>query len=1122
MADDPFVRWRQSVPFGIYMDANKWDPNEEGDWSAWHAGRVKDILRFLDGSVLIAAEHGGLWRSPVDGQSALCVTDSIAANQFNRLAFGPDGEEHVFAGGESLWVTDASAVAPMLAWQQISSFKHGTVWDILVLGRTVVVAADGIWWADIPPPQPKQGCLGAVLGGSPSPASASYTWTQALIDTPKGRQPTAAFYSLAEGRPDRRNADRGRYRTVIAGSAGTPDQQGVFLGGWTGADLVFDGPARLFINGQDATGRFTGTGNIEVASCLWDTDRAYAVADRDGKLDLLLRSADGGRTWTPCGSGVRLDTKTLDLFDKCDHQAGHQTLDVYPANPDVVSIGWFDSYISFDAGATWEAPGCDDSFLYQDTHQHVDVHRVALPPPPDAAGSTPARSLLVGSDGATNRITWGLGATLIEGQFHSDGHHGDLEAAILEGNNLVHYRRPSNTLQWTRFDVISSKATDRACMIQGDFGAGSIKNFELVVPEGDDLVHYWRDNPSGGWHRAQVIASGITGPACMIQSNFPKGADHGNFEVVVLEGSDLVHYWHDNGNVANPWQQSVTITSHAASGACMIQSDYPRGADHGNFEVVVLEDEGGIFGRALVHYWRDNSGSLNWNGPVLITKDATAAAWLIQADYVRGADHHNFELFVQHGLELWHWIRDNQSNSTPWLPVTRINGPAEKVDGPPVCLQGNYGSEDHHGNFELLGSFGGRVFHYWRDANDLSWHRSVDLTRYAFHYFTGWNRNTATLMCNRFTDTDIGHGQLGVSQALPGLIAVGTQDNGVVAAFSDPGSTPWVSLGGGDGNEAVWPAAKSPSFSKLIGGEMLVWTHDDEGGAPHGSIGDSWGGMNGANPEILPLNVPDPTVVPPPDPALGLVGDPRIGRVIAPAYVDNSLALSLVGAPAVAKNVTRAPIYGLFLDGPFLPPRDRRQPKGQWQFIAAVEVEAPTSERDWPIRAMASLDGSTIMLAANVAANARSAVAHTELMQIDVESSTVAVMDMDPAIGFRAINWIVPVALREAYCATGDGRVLIWDGKQWHFPGSVVAAGASLQGMAIDASTKPTTVFVITADTVFVSRDGTRTWNPAMSGLPHSIECSNIHLMLDGRGLSSLHLSSYGRSTWVANQVGPR
>jgi hypothetical protein len=37
----------------------------------------------------------------------------------------------------------------------------------------------------------------------------------------------------------------------------------------------------------------------------------------------------------------------------------------------------------------------------------------------------------------------------------------------------------------------------------------------------------------------------------IIQSDFASGG-HGNFEVVVLEGNELVHYFHDNSDVTCP------------------------------------------------------------------------------------------------------------------------------------------------------------------------------------------------------------------------------------------------------------------------------------------------------------------------------------------------------------------------------------------------------------------------------------------------------------------------------------------------------------------------------------------------------------------------------------------
>jgi len=128
-------------------------------------------------------------------------------------------------------------------------------------------------------------------------------------------------------------------------------------------------------------------------------------------------------------------------------------------------------------------------------------------------------------------------------------------------------------------------------------------------------------------------------------------------------------------------------------------------------------------------------------------------------------------------------------------------------------------------------------------------------------------------------------------------------------------------------------------------------------------------------------------------------------------------------------------------------------------------------------------------------------------------------MNADPIIGWPGINWIVPVRSREAYAATDDGRVLVWDGNKWSFPGSYVPGKASLGGMAVDVSTNPATVFVITNDSVYVSRNGTRTWKAAMQGLSRSLECTNVHFMIDHHGVSHLHLSTFRRSTWIADRV---
>lgn len=142
--------------------------------------------------------------------------------------------------------------------------------------------------------------------------------------------------------------------------------------------------------------------------------------------------------------------------------------------------------------------------------------------------------------------------------------HGNFEALTVEGNQLVHYWRDNSNpnFRWYRAAVVSNQATDSAWLIQNE--AGEQGNFEAIVLEGNQLVHYWRDNsnPNFVWRRGQVVSSQATGPGCLIQSDFRFGsAEQGNFEVVVLEGTNLVHYWHDNSKAGSSWQRSEVITS---------------------------------------------------------------------------------------------------------------------------------------------------------------------------------------------------------------------------------------------------------------------------------------------------------------------------------------------------------------------------------------------------------------------------------------------------------------------------------------------------------------------------------------------------------------------------------
>lgn len=121
-------------------------------------------------------------------------------------------------------------------------------------------------------------------------------------------------------------------------------------------------------------------------------------------------------------------------------------------------------------------------------------------------------------------------------------------------------------------------------LIQSNFG-GNIGNFELVTLQGNQLIHAYHEsaNPQGPWKRGQVISNAATGGGAIIQSSF--GSGPGNFEVVALEGNRLAHYYHDNSNPTGPWQQANVISTAATGPGAIIQSSFGSGT--GNFEVVV-------------------------------------------------------------------------------------------------------------------------------------------------------------------------------------------------------------------------------------------------------------------------------------------------------------------------------------------------------------------------------------------------------------------------------------------------------------------------------------------------------------------------------------------------------
>jgi hypothetical protein len=142
--------------------------------------------------------------------------------------------------------------------------------------------------------------------------------------------------------------------------------------------------------------------------------------------------------------------------------------------------------------------------------------------------------------------------------------------------------------------AVAALATGPGCITQSSFGTerGERGNFEVVVLQGTRLVHYWHPNgePTLAWHRGQMISQSATGPGCIIQSDIGTGSGHaGNLEVVVQEGDHVTHYFHNSSAPpSSPWIRGLSFGQGVTGGPSIIQSDFKSGA-HGNFEVVVPE-----------------------------------------------------------------------------------------------------------------------------------------------------------------------------------------------------------------------------------------------------------------------------------------------------------------------------------------------------------------------------------------------------------------------------------------------------------------------------------------------------------------------------------------------------
>jgi hypothetical protein len=209
-----------------------------------------------------------------------------------------------------------------------------------------------------------------------------------------------------------------------------------------------------------------------------------------------------------------------------------------------------------------------------------------------------------------------------------DGGKGNFEVVVVEDSNkLCHYYRSHKNYpdkvgkfqQSECFETTSSIFPTAPALIQSTFGTRG--NFEVVVQLDGQFCHYYRINDRRKgvdgfrWGKSECKGDNITSAPALIQSTFGT-SDIKNFEVVVQQGDKLSHWSRDNNMQDLPWyeREDEFVTSNPINideaGVTLIQQDIDvNGSTQRNFIVAGVQSNG----KACI--WKRNNDIDNedWN-----------------------------------------------------------------------------------------------------------------------------------------------------------------------------------------------------------------------------------------------------------------------------------------------------------------------------------------------------------------------------------------------------------------------------------------------------------------------------------------------------------------------------
>ena len=199
----------------------------------------------------------------------------------------------------------------------------------------------------------------------------------------------------------------------------------------------------------------------------------------------------------------------------------------------------------------------------------------------------------------------------------------------------------------------------------------------------DHLANYYFDFKESQWHGPFEIKAdgnfitGVTEKPVIIQSDF------GNFEMVVPQGNTLMHYWRDNSDGGQPWQYANhpwhkgfeivslgILRQHLGKVAFFQSKRFTNGpSNNGNFEVMIhLTEQSGVVGGGTLDFlytYTLDWGTGKWTSAPVVADGTFVSGVTGRPAYIQ-SDFGNYELIVQQGNRLAHYWRDNSAPNHPW------------------------------------------------------------------------------------------------------------------------------------------------------------------------------------------------------------------------------------------------------------------------------------------------------------------------------------------------------------------------------------------------------------------------------------------------------------------------